>query len=315
LSRPEPDPDQDQAIAGPGRTRYARNGSLRIAFQIYPSTLRRRRPWLLMIQGLGFDRTGWDPVIPRLRRYFRLIAMDNRGCGASESSRKVFSVADLAQDAVAVLDAAQVGRAHVMGASLGGMVAQEVAIDHADRVDRLVLACTTPGWPSGFPMPAASLRLMARTRKLAPDLALRRHIENALSPDTIEHDPAVVQRLIQRQQSQQENQAGWMSLTVAGARYYGGSRQTSITARTLVLQGLADSVLDPRNGALLAGRIPRAELVELPGLGHLFFWERPASLTDHVIPFLRGGTDPPANPVPLVDHNEAVDHDGGKRRR
>jgi pimeloyl-ACP methyl ester carboxylesterase len=67
----------------------------------------------------------------------------------------------MAGDVVAVLDAAGIGRAHVLGASLGGMVAQELAIRHAERVDRLVLACTTPGWPFAYPMPAPSVRLLA----------------------------------------------------------------------------------------------------------------------------------------------------------
>jgi 3-oxoadipate enol-lactonase len=240
-----------------------------------------------MIQGLGFDRTGWNPVIPALHKHFRLLLMDNRGCGASDTAGRLFAVPDLARDAVAVLDAAGVRRAHVLGASLGGMVAQEVAIGFPDRVDRLVLACTTPGWPSGYPMPATSLRLMARTRNLPRESAVRRHVENALSRKTVENDPATVERLVEHQLARPSDPAGWSALNGAGARYYGGRRQTRIRARTLVLQGSDDTVVDPRNGALLAQRIPDAELVVLPGLGHLFFWEQPASLTEPVIAFLR----------------------------
>jgi 3-oxoadipate enol-lactonase len=239
-----------------------------------------------MIQGLGFDRSGWDPVVDGLRRHFRLILMDNRGCGESERSRRLFAVSDLARDAVAVLDAAGVQRAHVLGASLGGMVAQEVAIEFPDRVDRLVLACTTPGWPSGFPMPSASMRLMAHTRNLPPETAIRRHVENALSAETVEKDPGLVDRLVRHQLAHPNDQAGWSALNGAGARYFGGARQSRIRARTLVLQGSADTVVDPRNASLLARRIPDAELMVLPGLGHLFFWERPEALTDPVVRFL-----------------------------
>jgi len=241
-----------------------------------------------MIQGLGFDRTGWNPVVSALRRHFRLILMDNRGSGASDGSARPFAVQDLARDAVAVLDAAGVRRPHVLGASLGGMVAQEVAIGFPERVDRLVLACTTPGWPSGFPMPAASLRLLARTRTLSPEAAVRRHVENALSPKTPENDPALVERLVRHELMHPSDRAGWSALNGAGARYYGGTRQTRIRARTLVLQGSDDTVVDPRNGTLLAQRIPEAELVVLPGLGHLFFWERPSALTEPVVAFLKG---------------------------
>lgn len=217
-----------------------------------------------------------------------MLLLDNRGCGDSDRARRPFAVPDLARDVVAVLDAAGVHRTHVLGASLGGMVAQEVAIGFPDRVDRLVLACTTPGWPSGFPIPNASLRLMARTRGLPREVVVRRHIENAVSRKTVENDPELVERLIRCQLAHRGDPAGWSVLNSAGARYFGGSRQTRIGARTLVLQGVDDTVVDPRNGALLAQRIPDAELLLLPGLGHLFFWERPSALTEPVIAFLRG---------------------------
>ena len=121
-----------------GRTRYASSGGLRIAYELR-GTLGRRRPWLVLIQGMGLDRFGWGPVLPELRRHFRLVLLDNRGSGRSDLPPGSFGVADMAADVLAVLDAAGVRRAHVMGASLGGMVAQELAVDHADRVDGLVL--------------------------------------------------------------------------------------------------------------------------------------------------------------------------------
>src|SRR5437764_2697703 len=87
--------------------------------------LRRRRPWLVLIQGMGLDRRGWEEVPGRLRRRFRLVLVDNRGCGRSDRPAGSFTVADMAGDVVAVLDAAGIRQAHVLGASLGGMVAQE----------------------------------------------------------------------------------------------------------------------------------------------------------------------------------------------
>jgi pimeloyl-ACP methyl ester carboxylesterase len=100
---------------------------------------------------------------------------------------------------VAVLDAAGIGRAHVLGASLGGMVAQELAITRPERVGRLVLACTTPGWALGYPMPAASLRLIMATRGLPLEAARRRHTEHALSAQAMHQNPALVGRLMEVQ--------------------------------------------------------------------------------------------------------------------
>ena len=175
-----------------------------------------------------------------------------------------------------------------MGASLGGMVAQEVAIEHPDRVDRLVLACTTPGWPYAYPMPAPSTRLMTATRTLPPEVALRRNVENSLAADTVAARPELVERLIRHQKRRGDPAGSFSALAAAGGRYSGDRRQQRIRAPTLVLHGAADRVVDPRNSDLLARRIPRARQVTLPGLGHLFFWEDPAAVVATVTDFLSG---------------------------
>ena len=269
-----------------GRTRYTRGDGLRIAYE-KRGTLHFRRQWLILVQGLGFDRSGWGPVTRRLRRRFRLLLVDNRGTGRSAAPADSLSVADLSNDVVRVLDAAGVRRAHVVGTSLGGMVAQELAIEHPERVDRLVLACTTPGWPYAYAMPASSVQLMAVTGQLEREVALRRHVENALSARTVRTRPELVKRLIKHQRKRPSDPAAWAAMAAAGARYSGGTRQTRIQAPTLVLHGAADRVVDPRNSELLAHRIPGSQLKIFPDLGHLFFWEDPAGFAHVVTSFLR----------------------------
>jgi 3-oxoadipate enol-lactonase len=269
------------------RTRYARSGALRIAYELRGS-LYGRRPWLVLIQGMGFDRLGWQPVLGKLGRRFRLVLMDNRGSGLSDCPADAFSVTDMADDVVAVLDATGLHRAHVLGASLGGMVAQEVAITHPERVDGLVLACTTPGWPLAYPMPAATARLIAATTDLTVEAAVRRHTENALSAGTVQHRPDLVDRLVRLEGSRPADRGILAAQALAGARYAGRLRQARILARTLVVHGDADTVVDPRNARLLAERIPGAQLVTFPGLGHLLFWEDPPGFAGVVASFLLG---------------------------
>ena len=269
------------------RTRYARSGALRIAYE-RRGILHWRRPWLVLIQGMGLDRLGWEPVLRKLRRHFRLVLVDNRGSGHSDRPAGSITVADMAGDIVAVLDAADIGRAHVLGASLGGMVAQELAIRHPERVDGLVLACTAPGWPFTYPMPTASVRLIAATALMPAEAARRRHTENALSADTVRQRPELVNRLLELQGSGPADSRALSAQAAAGARYAGRLRQARIGARTLVLHGGADTVVDPRNGRLLADRIPGARLVTFPELGHLLFWEDPGGFTDAVVSFLQG---------------------------
>ena len=270
---------------GRDTNRYASNGTQRIAYELQ-GAMHRRRPWLILIHGMGFDRSGWDPVLPALRRRFRLVLMDNRGTGRSGRPDGSFAVADMAGDVVAVLDAAGIGRAHVLGASLGGMVAQELAITRPERVGRLVLACTTPGWALGYPLPAASLGLILATRSLPLEAARRRHTEHALSAQTVRQNPALAGRPMQVQGVRPVEQAVLSAQAMAGARYAGRLRHGRIQARTLVVHGSADTVVDPRNASLLAGRITGAQLVTFPGLGHLLFWEDPDGFAAVVTSFL-----------------------------
>jgi 3-oxoadipate enol-lactonase len=265
--------------------RFADNGSSRIAYELC-GRIERRKPWLVLIQGLGFDRSGWAPVVSALRRRFRLVLIDNRGSGRSTTPDRKFTVADMAADVAAVLDNSRIARAHVLGASLGGMVAQELAIRHPQRVDRLVLVCTTPGWPYGYPMPRASVQQMTAAASLPVEAAQRSLVENALSPDTLKTHPGLVERIVRSQKATPGDPASWKALASAGATYSGGTRQSLILALTLIMYGDADAVVDPRNSKLLSGRIPGSHVVVFPGLGHLFFWEEPARFAKAVTSFL-----------------------------
>jgi pimeloyl-ACP methyl ester carboxylesterase len=265
--------------------RFADNGSTRIAYELC-GRIDRRKSWLVLIQGLGFDRSGWAPVVSALRRRFRLVLIDNRGSGRSTTPDRKFTMADMAADVAAVLDSSRIARAHVLGASLGGMVAQELAIRHPQRVDRLVLACTTPGWPYGYPMPRASVQRMTAAASLPAEAAQRSLVENALAPDTLKEHPELVERIVRNQKVTLGDPASWKALANAGATYSGGTRQSLIRALTLIMYGDADAVVDPRNSKLLSGRIPSSQVVVFPGLGHLFFWEEPAQFAKAVTSFL-----------------------------
>lgn len=267
------------------RNRFARHRSVRLGYEVR-GRFHWRRPWLVLVMGLGFDRDGWDPVLPGLQRRFRLLLLDNRGSGRSSIAERAFSVRDLAADVVTVMDAARVRSAHMMGISLGGMVAQEVAIEHPARVRRLVLGCTTPGWPLAYPMPPTALRLLAAARRMPADVAVRKNVENALAPATRAKRPEVAEAMVAHQLARPNDRKAWAALATAGARYYGGTGQTRIAAPTLVVHGMDDTVVDPRNAGLLVQRIPKAELLMLPDAGHMFFWEHPDLAVEAVSRFL-----------------------------
>jgi pimeloyl-ACP methyl ester carboxylesterase len=236
---------------------------------------------LLLIQGLGYGRWGWDPVVPGLAERYRVLSFDNRGIGESDKPEGPYTAHQMADDALQVLDEAGIDRAHVLGASLGGMIAQEVAVLAPERVEKLVLACTTPGGPDAPPLPAATLKLFAAAATLAPDVALRRFVENALAANAPDE---LVDEIFRRRLANPPDPAGWQAQAAAGTTFPGVEGR--IDAPTLVLQGMEDNVVDPRNADLLAERVPGARVELFPGTGHLFFWEQPEHVVRVVSEFL-----------------------------
>jgi pimeloyl-ACP methyl ester carboxylesterase len=240
-------------------------------------------PPLLLIHGLGYARWGWGPVVAPLAARFRVLSFDNRGIGASDVPPGPYSAAELAADAVAVLDTAGVARAHVLGTSLGGMVAQQLVLSYPERVDRLVLACTTPGGAGAHPMPDRTVALMQEAATLAPEVALHRFVENALATDA----PAeLVEQIFRLRLEHPPDPAGWHAQAAAGATFDVFDRLGEISAPTLVLHGTDDGVVDVRNAALLAERIPDARVELFGDAGHLFFWEQPERFVRAVEEFL-----------------------------
>jgi 3-oxoadipate enol-lactonase len=237
---------------------------------------------LLLIQGLGYGRWSWDPVVPGLAERYRVLWFDNRGIGDSDKPEGPYTARLMAADALQVLDEAGIERAHVLGASLGGMIAQELATGTPERVDRLVLCCTTPGGAATVPMPEATVQLFSEAPTLAPDVALRRFVVNALGADP-SHE--LVEELYQRRLANPPDPAGWQAQAAAGLTFEGVDG--TIGAPTLVLTGTEDNVVDQRNADVVAAGIPGSRVERIAGAGHLFFWERPAEFVRIVSEFLQ----------------------------
>lgn len=240
-------------------------------------------PPLLMIHGLGYARWGWGPMLGLLATRFRVIIFDNRGVGGSAVPPGPYTAESMAGDALTVLDAAEVDRAHVLGTSLGGMIAQELALTAPHRVDRLVLLCTTPGVGRGYPLPAATARLLAGADPTDPVGTLRRFVVNALGPDA---SPELADEIVALRLANPQQPAGWAAQAAAGGGYDAADRPGAITALTLVMAGTADTVVDHRNSQVLAELIPDATLRLVDDAGHLFFWEQPDKVAEAVVEFL-----------------------------
>lgn len=257
----------------------AHNGDVEIGWESHGSG-----DPLLLIHGLGYARWGWEPLLPLLSDHFTVITFDNRGIGETSVPPGPYTAGAMAADARAVLEASGVDRAHVAGSSLGGMVAQELAISHPQTVDRLVLISTTPGATLGLPMPQVTLDLFGAVATMEPAEAVRRFVENALGADP---DPAVVERILHHRTTKPQDPSGWAAQAAAGTTYDGDDRVSQIGSPTLAISGTADNVVDFRNSQVLAELIPDCKLRLVEGGGHLVFWEHPGEVAEQMIGFLK----------------------------
>jgi 3-oxoadipate enol-lactonase len=240
---------------------------------------------------VGVGRWGWEPVAARLARRFQVVSIDNRGIGASDTAPGHYSTRVMADDVLAVLDHAGVQQASLVGTSLGGMIAQELALAHPERVDRLVLVATIPGGPRSRPMPLPTTYLFAWAPFMTSQAKLQQFVHTTLGPETLRRRPKVARRLAARKLAHPPSPQAWRAQTEAGMLFNPLGRQRRITQPTLVVQGTADQVVDPGNAEVLAGLVPDAKVQRFDGAGHLLYWEQPKRFVRVVTDFL---TDPPS---------------------
>jgi pimeloyl-ACP methyl ester carboxylesterase len=237
---------------------------------------------LLLIMGLGWPSHAWYRSRPILSEKYRTIALDNRGAGQSEAPPGPYSIAQMAADAAAVLNAARVNAAHILGVSMGGMIAQEFALQYPQKVRSLILGCTTPGGPHAVRAEQEASQVLI-TRGQDPDQfakALSPFIYAAgTSPQRIEEDTAV------RWKWYPSGEAYFAQLQAIMA-WDAYSRLAQISAPTLVIHGENDRLVPPENAKLIAARIPAAKLVMIPRASHIFTTDQPDAAHPAILEFL-----------------------------
>ena len=269
-------------------TREKRTLSRRGARIYYEVGGRHDGPPLVLIRGLARSSSYWLEVRDRLERERRVIVLDNRGVGRSDCPTPPWSTADMADDVAAVLRESGAQRADVFGISLGGMIAQELALRHPHRVERLILACTTPGGSSAVRIaPLAALALVRAASMGSYAEGLRFSAPWVLSERALRERPEIVDIWIAIAEREPRSRAGVLGQLWAAARHDACELLSAIAHRTLVVTGDADRLIDPKNSAILAARIPDATLRTLRGAGHDFPTERPDETADLVLEFLR----------------------------
>jgi pimeloyl-ACP methyl ester carboxylesterase len=222
---------------------------------------------VLAIMGLSFPLEMWHRTAPVLSRKFRVILFDNRGVGRSDVPRGPYLIRRMASDAARVLDAAGIQSAHVMGASMGGMIAQEFALHWPERVRSLLLGCTWCGGLRAVRPDLRFLREMHDYQNLTPEQKMRALIPLLYTPTTprerIDEDIALRMR-------HAPTARGYYSQLAGTLLWNSWGRLPKIKQPVKILHGELDRLIPVANAAVLASRIRDSRTAIIPGAGHVF---------------------------------------------
>lgn len=246
---------------------------------------------LLLIMGFGATRMAW--LLQRLffRKHFKVISFDNRGTGRSDKPAGPYTVKDMADDAAGLLDHLEIESAHVVGVSMGGMIAQELAIRHPDKMRKLVLGCTFACADQEGGIAPELLRAMGFAGDAYPDETAPVPIEKSFRAVVSNTFNSPLYRLttipltwflplfIHRDGLAAQQEA----ITGHDTR----DRLGRIKAPTLVMCGTDDRIISPSSSDTLAGRIPNSKLVKIDGGSHAFMAERAKRFNREVLAFLK----------------------------
>lgn len=240
---------------------------------------------LLLLNGLGYANWAWQRQLPEWSRSFRCIAVENRGTGRSPKPPGPYSIEEMADDAAEALEGR---RAHVCGYSMGGYLAQTLAVRHPELVDRLVLVCTATGGPGLVPTPPETAAAwLANAGGTSQEFA-RATQPLSFRPGWAEEHPDELEALLSDRLEFPTPPECWRAQYDACVDW--GTRLTpieEIVAPTLVVHGDADRVVPYANGVDVARRIPGARFERFEGAGHLLFIEEPERFNRLVAEFLR----------------------------
>jgi 3-oxoadipate enol-lactonase len=241
---------------------------------------------LLLLTGLGYAIWSWQRQLPAWSQRFRCIAVENRGTGRSPKPPGPYSIEELADDAAEALD----GRgAHVAGFSMGGYIAQALALRHPQLVEKLVLVCTATGGPDHVPIPRETAAAWEANAGRTPQEFARATMPLSFRPGWTEEHPEEFEQLLADRLRHPTPPECWRAQYDACNRFVAQRTPVEeIAAPTLVAHGDADRIVRYENGVALAGRIPGARFETFAGAGHLLFIEEAPRFNAVVASFLTG---------------------------
>lgn len=246
---------------------------------------------LVLISGLGYPRWQWHKMVPFLAEHFQVVAFDNRGAGESDKPVGPYSAQMLAADTVGLLDALGIEKAILLGHSMGGFVAQAIALDYPGRVQKLVLCSTNFGGPNHIPITAEAWGVLSDTTS-DPLTRFTNGLKVSTAPGWAEANPEIVQEWVAWRVANPMDLAGYQSQLAIGLALVAEeacfeNKLKNIAVPALILFGGHDKVVPPGNADLLAAKLPDSSIAIIPDAGHFFPIETPETAAKLVIDFAK----------------------------
>jgi len=245
---------------------------------------------LLLIMGFAMPGAAWLPMLPLLTG-FKCIYFDNRGVGQSDQPAGTYTVPEMADDTSGLLKALGINRAKVFGVSMGGMIAQELALRHPEQVEKLVLGCTMAGGATAKQAaPAVVEKLMTGNALMAsdPDQALDIILPILMPAEFIAAHPELKPMLTAAMAMAPRTSPAAIASQAAGIMLFNAyDRLPQIKCPVLIVHGDSDVLVPSENAAIIKSRLPQAEVIMIPGAGHAFQAADPVGVHQRIVSWLR----------------------------
>ncbi len=244
-------------------------------------------PPLVLIMGLRRNAEWWYHQIPELSKHFAVVAFDNRGAGRSDKPAIDYSIRLFADDTAGLMDFLGIPKAHVLGISMGGYIAQELAINYPHKIDGLILGCTSCGGKRAVHMPEEKMEKFQANKGLTTEQILRKDMDLYFSDRFVREHPDRIEEFVKISLRYYQPADAFFRQLDACLKHDTADRVHAISAPTLIMTGDDDYLVPSRNSLILKELLPDADLELFPGCRHCFFMEDPAKFNKSVISFLQ----------------------------
>lgn len=243
---------------------------------------------LLLIRGLSSDVYRWPSgLVKEISQLFKVVLFDNRGAGRTDKPDIEYSIKMMADDTIGLIKALNIERANVLGFSMGGAIAQEIAINYPERVKNLLLCGAGCGGTNAVPASDEVLTALTGDREgLTPEESLRRSLPLLFPKSFINNHPNEIEEFVKRATMAPIPPHSYRRQLAAIFEFGSYSRLKNIKAPTLIISGKEDILVPPQNSEILAENIPEARIILLDNIGHDMFSQEPLLVAKIIINFL-----------------------------